>query len=229
MIHLPEEKLHTRDIKDWIKTGKVSGWDDPRLHTIPALIRRGFRPGAFRLYAIQVGLTKSDIRMNWENLESFNRSIIDPDADRYMVVLDPIKISVKGSPKIPEVTAILHPDFPKRGMKTLPFDGKTIYISMEDMRRFRGKTIRLKNLFNIKLGPKSADYADNEVIQEMPKIQWVSEPNLKLSLLKPDRSLKALAESSLRDLKKGDPLQMERIGYGRIDRKTPLTIIWTHG
>jgi glutamyl-tRNA synthetase len=229
MIYLPGEKVHTRDIREWIKSGKVSGWDDPRLHTVKALTRRGFQPEAFRLYAIQVGLTKSDIRMSWENLESFNRSIIDPEANRYMVVLDPVKISLKGDPKKEKVKVDLHPEYPKRGQRTMPLDHKTIYLSREDWKNFQRKTIRLKNLFNVRLKDKTAIYLGDEVVRDMQKIQWVSRPNVGVKIIKPDSEIKALGEHAMRGLKKGDLLQMERIGYGRVDRKgKDLNIMWTH-
>jgi hypothetical protein len=44
----------------------------------------------------------------------------------------------------------------------------------------------------------------------------------------PDRTLPALGERALSSLRKGDRLQMERLGYGRVDRRFPLRIIWTH-
>ncbi len=229
MIYLQGEKLHTRDIKEMIKEGKVSGWDDPRLHTVQALVRRGFVPEAFKAYAKQVGLTKSDIRLSWDNIESFNRSAIDHIANRYMVVLDPVRVSVKGAPEgiTPEID--VHPDYPEKGKRPLRFDGKQVRVSREDWKRLRGKTIRLKNLFNVRLEGRTATYAGNEIVQAMPKIQWVSGPGKELTILRPDREERALAEKAAGSLKKGDLLQMERVGYGRVDRKSPLRIIWTHG
>jgi glutamyl-tRNA synthetase len=229
MIYLPDEKLHTRDIKEMIARCRVSGWDDPRLHTVQALVRRGFQPQAFRLYAIQVGLTKSDIRLSWDNLESFNRSIIDPEANRYMVVLDPVKLTLRDGPDRPKVFADLHPDYPKRGKKTMPLDRRAVYISRNDWKAFRGKTVRLKNLFNVRIRDRTAHYTGDEVTQAMPKIQWVSRPSVEVKLLMPDRKLRALGEQALRTLKKGQLLQMERLGYGRIDKKAKeIAIIWTH-
>jgi glutamyl-tRNA synthetase len=229
MIYLPGEKLHTRDIREMISSGRVTGWDDPRLHTVRALVRRGFQSQAFRLYAIQVGLTKSDIRLNWDNLESFNRSIIDPEANRFMLVIDPVKLTLRDGPDRPRVMADLHPDYPKRGKKAMPLDRGAVYISREDWKAFRGKTVRLKSLFNVRLQERTARYAGGELVQGMPKIQWVSRPNVEVRLLMPDRKLHALGEQALRTLKKGQLLQMERIGYGRVDKKAKeMAIIWTH-
>ena len=227
MIYLPDEKLHTRDIKEGIAKGKYSGWDDPRLHTVQALVRRGFRPKAFRDYAIQVGLTKSDIRMSWENIESFNRSAIDPEANRYMAVVAPTRMTLKGAPDLSKVRADLHPDFPKKGKRLMPVS-RTVFLSKEDAKRFQKKVVRLKNLFNVKLDKKTLTYRGDEVVQAMPKLQWVSTPNRKLELVMPDRTIKGLIESSAASLRKGDLIQMERIGYARVERKSPMRVIWAH-
>ena len=45
----------------------------------------------------------------------------------------------------------------------------------------------------------------------------------------PDRKDRALGEKALRNLKKGELLQMERLGYGRGDKKAKeMTIVWAH-
>lgn len=228
MMYLPGEKLHTRDIREGIASGKYSGWDDPRLHTVQALVRRGFAPDSFRGFAIQVGLTRNDIRLSWDALESFNRTAIDPLSNRFMVVTDPVRITLKGFPEKSKAELENHPDFPERGTRTIPL-GKHIHISRPDWKRFQGRTIRLKNLSNITLKARTATHSGDDIVQSMPKIQWVTEPGLKLSIIMPDRSIPALGETSLKSLSKGDLLQMERLGYGRVDRRSPLSIIWAHG
>jgi len=229
MIHLPGEKLHTRDIKEWIKSGKVTGWDDPRLHTVQALVRRGFQPAAFRLYAKQVGLTKSDIKMSWENLEAFNRSILDPISNRYMGVIDPVKLTIKNAPDADEVEADLHPDDPKRGRKKMPADPGEIYLSSEDLKSSKNKTVRLKNLYNITISSKTARFAGDGITQSMKKIQWASVPNIPITLLMPDREICGLGEPSLAKLKKGDIIQLERIGFVKVDKAgKKIRLMWTH-
>ena len=231
MIHLPGEKIHTRDIKNGIQKGTYSGWDDPRLHTVRALLRRGFHPEAFRQYAIQVGLTKTDINLNWQNLETFNRKVLDPIANRYMIIIDPMKISIEGLPlNISSVRQPYHPDFPKRGSKTLPLNHKKIYISKQDYDNLRNKEFRLKGLGNFLLKRGTAQYTDNRLEKKMQKIQWVSEPNIKINLIKKGRALKGIAEPSLHELDEGEVIQMERLGFGRIDHKLDkeITIYFAH-
>ncbi|MEM7815675.1 MAG: glutamate--tRNA ligase [Candidatus Aenigmatarchaeota archaeon] len=230
MIYLPGEKIHTRDIREWIREKRVSGWDDPKLHTIRALLRRGFLPKTFQLLSIQTGLSKTDIRLSWENIEGVNRKVIDPVANRYMVVTEPVRISVMSAPEIREVYEPLHPDFPRRGRKKIPVDLKQIWISGEDFRNLQGKEFRLKGLGNIHLRGNEGYYTGNQILGDMQKIQWVSEPNVKVNIVKPEKTIEGLGEPNLLKLKPGALIQMERIGFGKVDRvsKNEVVIFFAH-
>jgi len=224
MIRFPEEKLHTRDIREMIDKGEVKGWDDPRLPTIRSLLRRGFQPEAIRNLALQCGLSKNDIELSWENLDTQNRRLIDPVANRYMVVTNPLRLSIESAPEIRETFEPLHPDFPKRGKKKILLDHLRIYISREDHERYRGKIIRLKGLYNITLGKKPR-FAGDLVMKDMQKIQWVSEPNVKVRVVKKDGTLEGLGEPELANAKPNEMIQMERIGFGRVDSNSRKEVV----
>lgn len=226
MIKLPGNILHIREMKELVRTKRVSGWDDPRLPTIRALIRRGFQKEAFRRCAIQCGLTKHDIKFGIENLEGSNRKVLDPIANRYMVVTEPIRISVDKAPDIRVCEINLHPDFPERGKRTVPVNPRSIYISRKDLGL---KEFRLKGLYNVKLKGRKAVYMGDELIQDMQKIQWVSIPNAKIKIITLEREIPALGEPSMSKLKKGDVIQMERVGFGRVDSKgREITVMFAH-
>jgi glutamyl-tRNA synthetase len=225
MIYLPGEKLHKRDIKDMIAQKKVSGWDDPKLHTVRALLRRGFLPDMFKNLAENTGLSKNDIRLGWENMEGINRKIIDPIANRYMVVAEPVKISMKSAPLITHAKEPLHPDFPERGRKKIPVRLESIWISGEDFSNLNDKVFRLKGLGNVHLRGKEGYYTGNEIAKEMQKVQWVSEPNVRVKIVTPEKTLKGLGEPALAKLRPGDLIQMERMGFGRVDRVSPKEVV----
>ncbi|MFH0956550.1 MAG: glutamate--tRNA ligase, partial [Candidatus Aenigmatarchaeota archaeon] len=216
MVYLPGTKIHTRDMKQWIAEGKAKGWDDPMLPTVRALLRRGFQPEALRKFAEDVGITKNDIRVGWENIEGINRKIIDPIADRFMAVIDPVEISIAGAPGIREAEVHVHPDFPERGSRSIPVDLHRVYVPGDDFRHLEGKTVRLMGLGNMKLGKKS-EYAGNEIAHGMQKIQWTSRPGVELSLLTPEGKKEGLGEPGLAKLAIGTMIQLERIGFGRVD------------
>ncbi|NIO23124.1 MAG: glutamate--tRNA ligase [Candidatus Aenigmarchaeota archaeon] len=224
MIRFPDEKIHTRDIKEMIAEGKVKGWDDPRLPTIRSLLKRGFQPEAIKSLALQCGLSKNDIELSWENLDTQNRKLIDPIANRYMVVIEPVKLSIDNAPEKHEVFEPLHPDHADRGKKKIPLNHSRIYISKDDHKVFSGKFIRLKGLYNITLG-KRPRFSDDLLIKEMPKIQWVSEPNVKVRVVNRDGTLEGLGEPELTNTKPNELIQMERIGFGRIDSNNRREVV----
>ncbi len=225
LIHLVGGKIHKRFVREWIKKGEVTGWDDIKLPTIRALIRRGYQPKAFEEMAVLCGLSKTDIKLSWENLNGINRKIIDPMANRYMAVADPVKISLKFAPEMAAVSHPLHPDFPERGNSEMPVNAKNIWISRDDWKKLSGKEIRLIGMGNLKLRGNVGEYTGNEIKRDMRKIQWVSEPNVKVRIVTPEGDLKGLAERSVSDLRVGDLLQFERIGFGRVDEKNEREII----
>jgi len=229
MVYLPGTKIHTRDMKEWIDEGKVDGWNDARMPTVRALLRRGFQPESLNMFAQDIGMTKNDIRVGWENLEGINRKLIDHMANRYMVVLDPVRIVIEKAPAVPEVQEALHPDFPKRGVKKMPVDMQEVYISGPDFRHMKGEIVRLKGLGNVKLG-KKAKYAGNAITREMPKLQWVSKPNVSVTLMTPEGKKAGLGEINMHGLRPGTLIQMERMGFGRIDgvNGSNVTVYFAH-
>lgn len=225
MIYLPGEKIHTRIIKERIKTGFYTGWDDIRLPTVRAFLRRGFHPKTFKELAKTCGLTKTDVTLSMENLEGINRKIIDPVANRYMVVINPVRISIINSPKMQKITIKKHPDFPERGEKIMPFDPKEVYISQEDFENLKDKEFRLIGLGNIRLKKGTGYYIGNKIVRNMKKIQWVSVPSNKIIILTQTAKLSGLGEYEMKRLKVGEIIQMNRIGFGRVDKKHGKKII----
>jgi glutamyl-tRNA synthetase len=225
MIYLPEDKLHTRDVAELVKRKKVSGWDDPRLHTIRALVRRGFTPQAFAGYAEHCSLTKTDIRLDWKIFESYNRKALDPVAERYMVAIDPVKIDISRVGELGKAISVrVHPE--KLATRKIRVTGN-VFVSREDYKRFRGKEVRLKELANgiLERRFKPTGEHSEENNRRLQKIQWVPEQHVNVRLVKPGEELKGFGEHSMRKLKVGDLIQMERIGFGRVDRKAKSEII----
>ncbi|MEM7822816.1 MAG: glutamate--tRNA ligase [Candidatus Aenigmatarchaeota archaeon] len=228
MIYFPTEKMHTRDIKRAIKEGKLKGWDDPRLPTLRALLRRGFDPEALKQLSLKIGLTKTDIKLGWENIEAFNRKIIDPKSNRYFFVPNPVRISIDGI-KTKEVKLKLHPDFGERGERVIPVERDRIYIDRSDWEKMQGKEIRLIGLCNIRLKGDKGECTGLEIKKEIQKIQWVSEPHLNLRLIRPEGEISGFCEPDLVKVEIGKTVQLERIGFGRVDAKnSEIVIYWAH-
>jgi len=206
-----------RIIREMIEKKEINGWDDPRLVTISALRRRGFVPEMFKELAQTVGLSKSSGHIDPSVLGAVNRKIIDPTADRYSFVEDPIRLEVENAPGIIEIKVPLHPDRPKetRDVRVVVGD---VFISKKDFNDFKGKEIRLLHLYNIKF-PKKGKKAVFTSLEnkDIPKINWLSF-GTETKILMPDGSwVSGLADEEIAYLKPGELIQFERFGFVRFD------------
>ncbi|ASJ11294.1 glutamate--tRNA ligase [Thermococcus sp. P6] len=213
-----------------IQEGKYLGWDDPRLGTIRALKRRGIRPEAIRELIVKVGVKRSDTTVSWDNLAAINRRIVEPLANRYFFVADPVEMHVEGYDEGFTAEIPLHPDHPERGVRRLRFEpGKPLYVSRDDMELFKpGSFVRLKDLFNVEItevegGRIRARFhsMDYEVAREnrWRMVHWVPEGKpCEVIVPEGDELLirKGLLEKDA-DVRVDDIVQFERFGFVRID------------
>jgi glutamyl-tRNA synthetase len=221
-----------------IEEGKYLGWDDPRLGTIRALRRRGIRPEAIKELIIEVGIKTSDTTVSWDNLAAINRKLIEPIANRYFFVADPVPMYIEGATKEFRAEIPLHPDHPERGTRKLKFEpGKPVYVSKEDMDLFKpGNFVRLKDLFNVEILKASEDGikarfqgVEYEIAKEnrWRMVHWVTEGKPCEVLVPEGEELlvrRGLLESDA-DVKVDDVVQFERFGFVRIDAVKPERIV----
>jgi len=224
MLKLEGLKLSKTEARKAIEKKIYSGWQDPRTWSLQSLEKRGIQPEAVRNFVEKMGLSLSDVSVPLEIIYAENRKMIDSKANRYFAVLDPVMISVDAKVKTAKVN--LHPDFPKRGKRTIPVDTNRIYVERDDFENFHDKEVGLMNLFSVKLRRKS-DLTSKKVKYEIQKIQWVSEPNLKIKVVMPDGKIKSgIAEPSMKKLKAGDVVQLQRIGFCRVDKTGRETVLY---
>ena len=213
-----------------IQEGRYLGWDDPRLGTIRALKRRGILPEAIKELIVSVGLKRSDTTISWDNLAAINRKLIDPVANRYFFVADPIPMYIKGFEEEFTAKVPLHPDHPERGYRELKFmPEKPIYVSKDDLELLKkSKYIRLKDLFNVKL----LEVSEEKIVAEFDSIEyekarehrwhmihWIPEgKECEVIIPEGDELIvkKGLLEKDA-DVKVNDIVQFERFGFVRID------------
>lgn len=223
--------LSKSKIRDGIRTGVYSGWDDPRLGTLMALRRRGISPQAIRRMMVELGPKPVDATLNWENLYSTNRKILDPTANRYFFVERPLQLTVGGIPRPYVSEQPLHPDDPSRGSRVhnvTPTDGSFKFLVAGGDRRIleSGRLVRLMGLFNIKVEKsveeggifQSESYADaREASAHL--IHWIpAGTGVRVRVTMPDNSEAAgMGEDSCRSLDPGIVVQFERFGFVRVD------------
>jgi glutamyl-tRNA synthetase len=184
---------------------------------------------------IDIGPKTSDVVLSWENLYAHNRKILDPVADRYFFVQDPIELTVKHVPREFVAKLRLHPDNPERGFREYRIrpEGKAadvaLWVSRKDVDSSRvGTVLRLMDLFNIKI-LKASIYAaeasfESESYEQARDIRaqlihWVPVgEDVPCEVVMPDATLaEGVAEGLCKRLKKEDVVQFERFGFVRID------------
>ncbi len=157
-LNLSSVLTSKRKLAQLVDEGRVAGWDDPRLPTIAGLRRRGYTPGAIRLFAERIGVSKSDSWIDYPVLEGALRDDLDPQAARAMAVLDPLPLVLDnwdeliGEARLEPCQAPVHPHHPERGTREFVL-GPRLWIEREDFaldppkgffRLYPGGRVRLK-------------------------------------------------------------------------------------
>jgi len=238
-LSIKNTKVGKRYITPLVQEGKVTGWDDPRLPTLKGLERRGILPEAIKSFVLGFGLTKAESEPGWGKLLTENRKLLDPLAEHYFFVPNPIKITVANAPER-EVKMKVHPE--KEELRE--YTTKDIfYIPKKETADLKeGDIFRLKDLYNVKI-TKSGDellgeYAGEELVPGK-KLQWVIEPieaevwksgDLFIGDEYNPESLekeKGYVEGAVAKLEEGKIIQFERYGFVRLDSKDPLRFIYS--
>ncbi|HLD00865.1 MAG TPA: glutamate--tRNA ligase [Candidatus Nanoarchaeia archaeon] len=227
-------KLSTSQTRLAIEQGEYNSWEDIRLPFLPALRRRGYQPGAFRRYALEIGLSLNDktvpIEEFWKNVNSFNKEIVEPKANRYFFVDDPKTIKIVNAPS-KKVELDLHPDFPKRGRREIQAIPE-VNISNTDYQRLMDPSAE-KNIhrlmdccnFQFKNGQfkfVSEDYnnyknnPDRGLIMHWLPVQK-NLPQVEV-LLDNGTTVCGLGEEAMNCLKEGQIVQLERRYFARVDK-----------
>ena len=90
--------LSKRKLKALVDNEYVRGWDDPRLHTLVALRRRGVPPGAIICFLNELGVTTSTTTIETKRFDQSMRRYLEATAPRLMLILDPIRIVISNLP-----------------------------------------------------------------------------------------------------------------------------------
>jgi len=159
-LNLTYTVMSKRKLLELVRSGYVTGWDDPRMPTICGLRRRGYTPESIRLFADRVGVAKRNNVIDLGLLEWCVREDLNKRALRFMAVINPVKVTITNYPegKDEYFEARINPEDPKAGTRKVAFS-REIYIEREDFmeyppkKYFRlspGSEVRLKYGYIIK-------------------------------------------------------------------------------
>lgn len=172
--NLSHTVVSKRKLAELVKSGVVTGWDDPRMPTISGLRRRGYTPESIRNFANSIGVGKRENLIDVSHLEFNIREDLNKKVPRIMVVLDPVKLVIDNYPegKIEWLDAENNPEDETAGNRKVPFS-RELYIEKDDFleeanRKFfrltLGKEVRLKNGYIIK-GESVEKDAEGNIVQ----------------------------------------------------------------
>ncbi len=214
--------LSTSQMRRGIREGTYTGWDDIRLGTMRALARRGISPEAVKNAMLAIGIGDTDISFSWDNLYAENRKIVDPAANRYFFVPDPVTATIEGAAQH-TAHALLHPSDPSRGTRALEFEGSVLIPKGEIVPGT--PMVRLKDLFNVKITwegtvPSFSFFGDSLADARAAKariIQWLPvQAAVPCTVLTPEGEMQGACEVPVRT-ELGKVVQFERVGFARID------------
>ena len=150
---------HKRHLTGLIESGRLAGWDDPRMPTLRGMRRRGVPPEAIRRFWSEVGVAKRDNNIEVSLLEFCIRDHLNKVAPRVMGVLRPLKVVITNYPEgeSEELEAVNNPEDESAGTRRIPF-GRELWIEADDFmedppRRFfrlaPGREVRLRYAYFI--------------------------------------------------------------------------------
>ncbi len=132
-LNLTYTVLSKRVLTELVRSGHVSGWDDPRMPTLAGLRRRGVPPAAIREFVKRIGVAKANSVVDVAMLEFSVREHLNRCAERRMAVLRPLKIVIENYPQghREEIEARNHPENPDMGTRRIRF-GRELLIERDD-------------------------------------------------------------------------------------------------
>ncbi len=195
-LNLSYTVMSKRKLLELVNEGIVDGWDDPRMPTVSGLRRRGYTPESIRTFADRIGIAKRNNVIDVALLEFSVREDLNKKADRRMVVLDPLKVTIANYPngQTEELEATNNPEDPGKGKRKIPFS-KEVFIEkndfMEDPPRkfFRlgpGREVRLKYGYIIQCDEVIKDPETGEVIE----LICTYDPETKRGMSRSDKKVK---------------------------------------
>jgi glutamyl-tRNA synthetase len=239
--------ISKRLLRPLVESGKLWGWDDPRLPTLAGLKRRGIMPEAIRTFVLSFGISKVESEPDWEALLSENRKVLDLLSPHYFFVPDPVEIKVHGL-EHQEIELRLHPR-KDMGMRSVGVSSRVMIPKADVSAIAEGEVFRLKDLCNVRLlkAKGKEGHMEGELVPgDSPvqkKIQWVGTDKIAADVMVPGdlldgtgelspkslQKVSGFCETICKDLEIGAIIQFERFGFCRLDKKEPgrLTFIFS--
>ena len=145
-LNLTYTLMSKRKLLELVQMGLVSGWDDPRMPTLCGVRRRGYTAESLKMFCDKIGVTKRDQLIDLQLLEWCVRQDLNARSNRYMVVDDPIKVTLTNWPEgqVEWYDCPLNPADPEGASRKVPFTGELLIDRADFMEDAPKKFFRLK-------------------------------------------------------------------------------------
>ncbi len=132
-LNITNTIMSKRYLKALVDSGKVKGYDDPRMPTLAGLRRRGYTPEAIKSFIIDAGLSRTNITIEGSKLEYYIREDLKLKTNRIMAVKNPLKVTITNyeEGKIEYLDAENNTENEELGSRKIPFS-KHLYIEKDD-------------------------------------------------------------------------------------------------
>lgn len=222
----------TSGMREDINQGKFNGWDDSRLPTISALRRRGFQSQAIREFWLDLGLTQKDISISMQNIESINSTIIDSNSERRSFIRNPqnLRLDSNGFDVPNKLQLLRHPDGKIEGFRELKITDDFL-IEKDDY----AEEIRLKDFADVAIDDNLATINSFERTDKRAIVHWLPiNHSREACLITPSNDGFKTDEGFIEniDLVEGMILQLERVGFARIEKipeNGAIELLYLHG
>ena len=170
-LNITHTVMSKRYLRELVETGRVDGWDDPRMPTLCGLRRRGYSPASIFNFVQRAGIAKTNSLVDQRLLEYCVREELNASAPRRMAVTDPLKVVLTNYPadKVEYFEVANNPVDPDAGTRQVAFSG-TLYIERGDFaqvpppkfqRLKPGGEVRLMGAYLIRCDQVVTDEAGN--------------------------------------------------------------------
>ncbi|NBP33789.1 MAG: glutamine--tRNA ligase/YqeY domain fusion protein [Betaproteobacteria bacterium] len=148
-----------RKLQELVSSGRVKGWDDPRMPTLVGLRRRGFTPESIQLFCERIGVSKANQWVDPSVLDIALRDDLETKAKRATAVIDPVGLEIENWPHghRESCKAPWHPHHPDWGDRQF-YCTASLWVERDDVkasaekgffRLFPGNRVRLRYGFVI--------------------------------------------------------------------------------
>ena len=145
-LNLTYTLMSKRKLLELVQKGLVSGWDDPRMPTLCGVRRRGYTPASLKMFCDKIGVSKREQLIDLQLLEWCVRQDLNARSNRYMVVQDPIKVTITNYPedKVEWFDCPLNPAEPEGPSRKVPFSREILIDRADFMEDAPKKFFRLR-------------------------------------------------------------------------------------